>query len=207
MKAYTTFTPSHRVLFENYFLRTLPSEFELFAEEIPQECPSGDFYQEGWDKTCFRKVKLFKKACEENMGQPFFFCDVDVQFFGPIKDRLLHELGRNDIVCQDDITTYSSGVYVCQANESTLKMFDLMLNNYNKEDQTTLNDFIHTVKHKFLSRRFFTFGHVVARPWRGEDFDIPSTILVHHANWVVGVENKIKIMDLVRDKYERMVQS
>ena len=56
-------------------------------------------------------------------------------------------------------------------------------------------------KHKFLSKRFFTFGHIVPRPWNGEDFDIRNDILVHHANWVAGIDNKIKILDLVREKF------
>ena len=203
MKLYTTFTPSHRGMYENYFLKTLPDEFELcVVEDDEQHCSTGDFYSQGWSETCFKKVELFIKACEENMGGMFFYCDVDVQFFGPIKDQLIAELGDHDIACQDDYSTYSSGVYICRANQKTLQMFKDMKENYNKEDQTTLNDHIHKVKHKKLSHRFFTFGHVVPRPWRGEYFDIPNDILVHHANWVVGVENKIKIMDFVREQYE-----
>lgn len=202
MKLYTTFTPSHRVLYENYFLKTLPTEFDLQVfEDLEQSCPSGNFYSEGWDKTCYKKIEIFYQACKENMGKPFFYCDVDVQFFGNILNTLLEELDGYDIACQDDITTFSSGVFICMANEKTLKMFHLMKNNYNKEDQTTLNDHIHVCNHRFLSRKFFTFGHIIPRPWYGEDFNIPQDILVHHANWVVGVENKIKILDLVRSKY------
>ena len=201
MKLYTTFTPSHKILYEDYFLKTLPDEFDLHVvEDDEQSCPTGAFYQEGWDKTCYKKVELFIKACQESMGGHFFYCDVDVQFFGNIVEQLLLELEDCDIACQDDITTFSSGVYICKASETTLKMFETMKDNYNKEDQTTLNDHIHMCKHKKLSHKFFTFGHVVPRPWQGEEFEIPKDILVHHANWVVGIENKMRIMDYVKEQ-------
>ena len=200
MNLYSIFTPSHRHMYENYFLTSIPDEFKLHIKEIPQECPTGSFYEEGWDKTCFRKVELFEEICKENFGETFIFSDVDIQFFGKIKDVMIDELGDLDIACQDDITTYSSGFFICRCNDRTLKMFQNMKEFYNKEDQTSLNDQIHICNHKFLSRRFFTFGHVVPRPWNGEDFHIPDDILIHHANWVVGIEDKIRILDLVKDK-------
>ena len=201
MNLYSIFTPSHRHMYENYFLTSIPDEFKLHIKEIPQECPTGSFYQEGWDKTCFRKVEFFEEICKENFGDMFIFSDVDIQFFGNFKDQMIEELGDCDIACQDDITTFSSGFFICKCNDTTLKMFQNMKEFYNREDQTSLNDQIHIAKHKFLSKRFFTFGHIVPRPWNGEDFDIPDDILVHHANWVAGIDNKIKILDLVREKF------
>jgi len=45
MRLYTTFTPSHKVLYENYFLKTLPNEFDLHVvEDSEQSCPTGSFY-------------------------------------------------------------------------------------------------------------------------------------------------------------------
>jgi hypothetical protein len=55
MNLFTTFTPSHRCLYENYFLKTLPDEFNLHViEDDKQHCKTGSFYQEGWDKTCYK---------------------------------------------------------------------------------------------------------------------------------------------------------
>ena len=44
----------------------------------------------------------------------------------------------------------------------------------------------------------------MTKPWSGEDFNIPENIVSHHANWVIGIDNKIKIMDIVREKYNKM---
>ena len=99
MKAYTIFTPSHKILYSDYFLPTLPDEFDLIPLEIPQECKTGSFYSEGWSKTCYRKVELFYQACKENFGDIFVFYDPDIQFFGNVKNLLIEELGDYDIAC------------------------------------------------------------------------------------------------------------
>jgi len=78
-------------MYENYFLKSVPSEFNVYAKEVPQECPTGSFYQEGWDKTCFRKVEFFEEICKENFGDMFIFSDVDIQFFGKLKDAIVKE--------------------------------------------------------------------------------------------------------------------
>lgn len=204
MNLYTIYTPSHEVFYLDYFLKTLPDEFNVIATQIPQECVTGEFYSDGWNKTCYRKVELFYEACRKNMGKMFFFSDVDIQFFGNIKQTLIKELGDFDIACQDDLSQFSSGQFICRCNDRTLSLFTNMKKMYRLEDQATLNDQIGICKHKFLSRRFFTSGQVItASHWTGQDFDIPDNILSHHSNWVKGIDDKIKVLDIVRDKFNK----
>ena len=205
MKIYAIFTPSHRVFYDSYFLRSISKDdnLEVIPTELPQECETGSFYKEGWSQTCFRKVELFIKACEENMGNTFIFSDVDIQFFGPIRNQLLLELGDYDFACQNDTGAYyCSGFWICKANERTLNMFKSMRDNYNKEDQTSLNEQVYLCKSKFLSRKFFTIAHVTGRVWNGEDVYIPDDILMHHANWTEGIDNKIKLLKMVKNKID-----
>jgi hypothetical protein len=136
------------------------------------------------------------------MGNIFIFSDADVQFFADPVERLLLELGDADIACQDDINQLCSGFFICRANDRTLAMFNSMRHNYDLEDQATLNAHISMVKSVRLSHAFFNVAHSIGTVWNGQDFDIPEDILVHHANWVVGVENKVKLLDLVRSKYD-----
>ena len=201
MKIYALYTKSHEILFENYFLKTLPKEFELVTKIIPQDCPTAHFYKEGWDKTCFRKIEFYEEACKENQGELFVFSDVDVQFFGDIKQTLIDEIGDFDIACQNDSGNYyCSGFWICRGNERTLNLFAEMKKNYRSEDQTTLNDQIHLVKSKFLSRKFFTIAHLSAQVWNGQQFNLPYHVLMHHANWTEGRENKIRLLELVKEK-------
>jgi hypothetical protein len=200
LKLYVAYSESHKKLYEEYFSKTLPDEFEVVVFEISQECPTGEFKNLGWDRMCYQKVLLFERACIENLGGVFVFSDVDIQFFGDIREALLEELGDSDIACQNDVYGYCSGLFICRCNESTLKMFSEMKKNFDGDDQRTLNKHIHLVKAKCLSNRFFTVGHILGSRWIGQDFEIPYPILVHHSNWTVGIDNKTKLMNIVREK-------
>ena len=80
-----------------------------------------------------------------------------------------------------------------------------MKKNYSLEDQTTLNKHIHMVKSKFLSNKFFTIGQLI-HVWRGQDFEIPYSILMHHANWTEGIDNKIRLLDKVKEKVSQIYE-
>ena len=94
MKIYTIYSQSHKELYENHFLPSLPEGFELHTKEIEQECATGSYYKDGWDKTCYKKVQYYKEICEQNQGETYVFSDVDIQFFGLTPEDLLDELGK-----------------------------------------------------------------------------------------------------------------
>lgn len=201
MKVYTYYTESHRIMFEKYFK---PSVLDLDIESTigDQECQTGSYYQDGWKKTTMKKVDVFIRAVKENMNDIFVFSDVDIQFFGPIKDQLLNELGDGDIAIQNDYNGgLCSGFFICRGNERTLKMFESMKNNYDSylEDQHALNMNLKFCNVKVLSNRFWTFGSYGTQ-WKGQNFDIPDNLLMHHSNWTEGIDNKIKLLDIVKYK-------
>jgi len=202
MKVYTYYTESHKNMFDNYFSKTI-EDLEIKAFIGEQECKSGEYYSTGWKTTTMKKVDVFINAVKENMGDIFVFSDVDIQFFGPIKDSLLQELGDFDIAIQNDYNGgLCSGFFICRGNERTLNMFESMKNNGHlyAEDQYALNMNLHLCKVTVLSTRFWTFGQFGGQ-WKGQIFDIPENILMHHANWTEGINNKIKLLDIVREKY------
>lgn len=204
MKLYTTFTPSHKIFYEKYFLPTLPNGFELKVfENNEQLCLSGSYQSEGWFNTTRKKLEIFVQACEENLNKHFFYCDVDVQFFdSSLQDQLLIELGNHDIACQNDIFCYNTGVFICLSSYKMLNLFRMILKNftYTCDDQQQFNKYIHLCNCKLLSKRFFTTGYQCG-VWNYQDFNVPKDIILHHANWVVGIDNKIRVLDIVRDKF------
>lgn len=207
MNIYTTYTPSHKILYDNFFLKTLPVCFNLNVfEDNEQLCTSGEYYSDGWTKTTKKKIDLFVKICEENFGNYFFYCDVDVQFFdNNIKDILLQEIGDKDIACQNDVNSYCSGLFICKSNHKTLNMFRYMQRTYNyiEDDQKCLNKALFMCKHKKLSKKFFTSGFETS-VWRGQHFNVPNDIVMHHANWTVGVRNKVSLLNFVKAEYNKM---
>jgi hypothetical protein len=204
MKLFTLHSPSHQAMFDNYFKPSLiPGEYELISNIVDQECPSGSHYEPGWDKTTYRKVELFVKIAEENMGEIVLFSDVDIQFFGPTKEILLEELGDYDMGMQSDgFDMACSGWIIFRCNDAILAMFKNMLANFAtyKEDQIALNSNRHLVRWKYLSGKFFTIFHTLQRVWAGEqDIIVPQDILVHHANWCY-YKDKIALLELVKKK-------
>ena len=203
MKVYTYFTESHKYMFDNYFKKSL-IDLEIKDTFGEQDCLSGSYYQDGWKNTTMKKVDVFIKACEENQGDVFVYSDVDIQFFGPIKEALIEELGDFDIAIQNDyLGGMCSGFFVCRGNERTLKMFQNMKNNESQylEDQHALNMNLNFVRFKPLSHRFWTFG-IYKTQWKNQNFDIPQDILMHHANWTEGIQNKTTLLNFVRQKFE-----
>jgi hypothetical protein len=205
MNIYTFLTPSHKFLYENYFLKTLPPTFRLNPLDIEhQYCESASFLDKGWTQTTINKIILLIKACEENMGKYFVYSDVDVQFFDKnICNLLMQEIEDKDIACQDDNTLYCSGFFICNANDRTLKLFNKIYCSWNHKDsdQKMLNKYLYLCKSKKLSNKFFTVGQILKKHWTDEVFTLPPDICLHHANWTVGIENKIKLLNLVKDKY------
>jgi len=211
MKLYTCYSPSHNILFEKYFKATLPKdEYELVARTLPQECPNASFASEGWAKTTYHKLQWFHQASIEN--DIFVWSDVDLQFFGHTKEVLLEELGDHDAAFQRDGFSYLSdrdcactGFFIARGNNRFVNILETALNNYQgqRDDQTALNTFKHLINWKYLSNRFFTIPFAINDVWTGQNFSVPPDILTHHANWTVGVENKIRLLDLVREKISR----
>lgn len=55
------------------------------------------------------------------------------------------------------------------------------------------------VKWTYLPVEFFGGGTLTGRQWEpGASLKVPKNIVLHHANWTVGLENKIAQLELVR---------
>ncbi|HHZ95654.1 MAG TPA: hypothetical protein EYN67_08860 [Flavobacteriales bacterium] len=210
MKIYTFLAEAQKFMYENYFLSSLPKDLEPHAT-IHTE-PYVDYGVTPFGERTRSKLHFMAEACKENFGEIIVFSDADVQFFGPIKKILIEELDDFDIACQQGgIFTYFSlcpGFFVCKCNDMTLKLFDNMKKFFRTDDQFSLNEQKWICKYKSLSpSKFFTIGHVLylnnkaGKRWEeGGGFPIPDTILMHHASGVVGLEKKLKLLDIVRTR-------
>ena len=212
MKIYTFYTPSHKEIYDKYFL-TSPAieEYEVISEEFPQECLSGNYLSEGWMDTMHRKLDLIIKAIEDNMGEVFVHADCDVQFLKPSKEYIesIFHNTNVDIVLQDDIYTMCAGFFACRSSAKTLLLFNMVKDNIRsfEHDQLALNHFIKNwnsynriekLNYRVFDKRIWNVGHSIYNRWDGQEFKVPENILVHHANWTVGTQNKLKLMGIVK---------
>jgi len=213
IRMYALYTPSHQVLKDEFFLPSLQDDFELIIEFCEQTCPSAKFMSEGWTQTTIRKVDLILRAIEENWGSFFIFSDVDIQFFAPIKKIILDCIRDKDMVIQKNSPSgvLCSGFFVCRANEKTLRLWQdvkkTMMQGGLYSDQNSLNHCIKRSSKKnpydivwgYLPITFFGAGVLTGREWfAGMPLFIPDNIVMHHANWTKGINNKIAQLKYVR---------
>lgn len=202
IKHYTFFTESHRI-FLKYFLNTFPFDpsVELAICYVPQECETGEYESDGFDKTMKRKVEIINEALDElKDGDVLFFTDADVIFLKPYKDVFLKEMGEYDIAFQNDTGTACMGVFACRVSNKTRFFFKDLYNNLEgfKHDQVAANHLLITkkydLKYKFFSHIIFNYGFYGKRYEGEEDVLIPKDIVLLHANFAVGVDTKIKLI-------------
>jgi hypothetical protein len=210
IKHCTFFSDSHKI-FLKYFLNTFPFDpsIDLIIRYVPQDCKSAVYEADGFDKSMKRKVELINEALNElNNEDILIFTDPDVIFIKPYKDLFLQEMGSADIIFQSDCGTVCMGVFSCKVSEKTKLFFKDLLDNLNrfKHDQDTANYLLKTknydLKLKLFSHKVYNYGFT-GRRYEGEDTaTFPNDIVLLHANFVIGVEKKTKLLKLALEQFK-----
>lgn len=224
IKMYIGYTPSHEPLVQNWFLPSLKVDpgIELVVTKWKEQtCQSARYYSKGWRETVVRKFDLLTRATQENWGKVFIYSDVDVQFFKPFACRAIECLGDQDVVLQRNRKTgqLCTGFIVCRGNSKTLELWqkgkELVLTGKAESDQPAVNMILRNsskpspVRWGYLPwEEFFGVGVVCPERWSpGEPLKVPEPIRVHHANFAVGIPNKIEQFKLVKRTVEARVRS
>lgn len=215
MKLVTFYTQSHIEIYTKYFLPSfnefLINDFELIECNYEQVCTDGSYGSKGFNQTMIGKIEGIVKNIDLSDERPMVFADCDIQFFKNIKSDVIEEVENYDIKLQDDIVCMCAGFFVCKQNEKILHFFNDVLENLKNlvnqgyDDQQIINNFLKSNKHPISygllpKEKYFTVASSNgAKQWNGETFSIPKGIIVHHANWTVGIENKIKLLNYVKN--------
>ena len=213
MNIYTHYSDSHKELYENYFKKTLR---EIYTKD--EACIRSAYHKQttaGWLDSMKYKLQVILQAIEENKDDYFIFADTDIVFYQPFIEDLKNAIGDGDIACQEDCNSLCAGFFIARGNNKNKKLFTEIYNNFRQmvNDQVALNHFKDMVSYKFLNRKkYYTIGNFFnntdgTHKWDGVTNIIPPTeIKIHHANYVVGVEDKIKLIKLIRTNYENLVR-
>lgn len=211
-KIHTVSSKSHDV-FLPWFntIRDVYPDIEVCVTHIDQVCESGVFRTDGWREATLSKLKAILKILDPLDESVFVYSDIDVQFFRPFHDVINKLLIDNDIVFQNDYRgKQCTGFFACRRTHIVKELFSKALwaleNKIDnaKGDQMATHTALRTIpslKHAMLPVEFFTYGYYY-RQWTGEDFSIPNDIVMHHANYTVGISNKLALLQYVRDTYD-----
>jgi len=132
---------------------------------------------------------------------------------------LLDAIEGYDIVCQrndpNEDGQLCTGFFIIRANHRTLKLWKLVRESVKKagRDQFAFNRILRRLNHwwwnfrykcprinyNYLPNRFFGGGTLTGKIWEpGMELLVSNDIVLHHANWTVGVENKIAQLEYVK---------
>lgn len=211
-KLYSFCSPSHYEMRDKWFLASVPEEFDVIVDDCVQISPTGEYMSPGFTAMMLKKVELIERAIQENWGKIFVYADVDIQFFAPFDEEVHRLIEGYDMLVQrnDPRNELCAGFVVIQANQAMADFWHnvkvrMLAHNLSFDDQTALNMLIaegnHGVKWQYLPNTFFGGGLFTGDLWvPGKDLYVPKGVLIHHANYVLGVFNKMEQMKLVRGK-------
>ena len=202
MKIFSCYTRTHQRFLDQHFKPSIPKGMRLVMKRFPQVTATGSFAEEGAAKTFAKKVELVIEACRTER-EPFVYSDCDVRFYGPVEKDLLAQLGDHDIAFQDDGEGGAcAGFFIVKPSPHMHQFFRDVLARARgvRSDQDAMNEILeHSgIRWTMLSRRYYTVGQEGHHWTPGMEVHPPRDILVHHANWTVGVENKLALLRLVR---------
>jgi len=216
LRVWTCWTGSHKVLLNGHFRPSLPRDMIDHSHNAVQRTPTGAYGEPGFCETCLDKVDVVLGAIEHQRiyheAEPFLYSDVDVSFFGDdVAADLLRQLGEHDVAFQDDGPAgRCAGFFMVRPNDRTARFFrgvrDLMVER-NTDDQACLNMVLEEdgcdLDHVLLDSSYFNLHNVAGRMWTPDEGklipeSIPLVLRAFHANWTVGVENKLRLLGEVR---------
>ena len=179
MRFCATYSDSHRSFLDKFFLKTFPFEsgVSLILERMPQICSTGWLFAEGWRDQMIEKQKFINKNLQTFfVDEILVFCDVDISFYGDIKEDLIECLGDNDIAFMKDHNSDQfgrcGGFFILKSNDKMRRLFGQVLSNlssfnereaatFNTSEQQTINSALSSMpdlKWTYLPPRYYTHG-------------------------------------------------
>lgn len=204
-------TKSHDFMYKEIFYISVKKHepsCEIILNEYNQICLTGNYYDTGWRELMEKKIDIYLEAV--NAEDLFFiWSDVDIEFYQPFIDECIKEIGDYDIAFQGGTgptgeTEYCAGFFICKINKATKYFFKHLKNIYKQYpcDQEAINHNINLVKAKTLSHKFFNISEQY-REWAGQDLTIPKDIIMFHANYTIGAENKLKLLLKIKNEVQK----
>lgn len=214
-KLLTFYSETHKEMYENYFYpsfnKFLSKKYNLIENIIPQICRTGEFASHGFDEAMFKKIELIIENIDISDKNILVFSDCDIQFFSDLE----FDLQSFDILFQEDYKGMKcAGFFICKQTKKVLDFFNLVKEEFIKikdgkiDDQGIINRLL--LKNEFglnwqflPTDKYWSVGNATeGKVWNGEKINIPNNLIMHHANYTVGIKNKINLLNLIKNYYE-----
>ncbi len=216
LNLYTFYSKSHAILKDDWFapsIQRINDDLNVTIRFIDQ-LGTGNYGTKEFNQTMLDKIDLIDDAIKENWGGIFVYADIDIQFFRPFSNIIREMLKKYDMVIAKDSPqgTCCAGFFAARANKRVKRLWQdvrKLTPTTRGDDQGALNKFLRRthpcpVKWAYLPKEFFGGGTLTGKNWEpGKSLPVPQNIIMHHANWTVGLPNKIAQLQLVAAKTAR----
>lgn len=191
MKIYCVFTPAHEILLRDWFLPSLPIDFE--AVSLPLEIKgAGDFLSEEFLRCIREKIALIVTSIRDNLGEWIIWSDIDILFFGDafpaIRSEILNAgdtllFFQRETKWQGEVNT---GFIMIHCGEQAACFFsevgERLSRNMGKNEQAVINGMLSEgadISWGYLPVNFVARTH---------GWPPPAKMTIYHANYTVGAD-------------------
>jgi hypothetical protein len=177
----------------------------LSAAHVPQLCESGTYFEPGWKTQTTRKVEALIELTASMPSSGTIAClDVDITVFRHFEDEVeehLHKTGKEYAFQDDGAGGICAGFMLFERREVALGVLESVKSRLPEaeSDQPALNQVIARSDAILLSPSIvWTYGLHGLGLWKpGIVPCSPRGIAAHHANWTIGLENKMMLLRAV----------
>lgn len=195
---------AHNLLYEKYFLPTLPEGTEVVLKDLGANTDDGSFLSPEWQEAMSAKIRHTLGFCEiSEEGSLFIVSDVDVQFFSAFDvgefrkyfDSLGCDLAFQKERMRKGDAEVNCGFYAGRNTPIVRKLLKASLQRIEaesvKNEQVVINSLMESmaVPFAFLDGRFYGRTH---------GFPPPKDLWMHHASWTTTIDQKVDQLDRVR---------
>lgn len=190
IQLYCCYTEAHKVLFDDYFVPSLPNNIIVRAHRLDLD-GSGDFLSTEFLDTIKRKVRLIRESLERHRGEVIIWSDIDIIFFKSVESevRELLDAKNLDAVFQAEgfhTSDVNSGFFAIRCNQRAIDFFNAVLARMQaepeKNEQPIVNDLLQE-KAGALNWGKLPFSYAA----RSQDWPpVEQQIALYHANCTAG---------------------
>ena len=218
MKIHTLRSPSHDVLFDRFFK---PSVEEFLSADLVDHvysqdiCPSGRFDGVGFNAFTSEIVTVVLKALMEDDGEDFFiYSDCDILFFKDCVPDLRRRMKGMDLLVQRDGNLLCSGFMAVRKNKIMEDILHAtaegMVRNPSMNDQQIMQGVVYNNPCRMdmldAGCGYGNLSHTTSCGLynTGDRWTLPKDQYLWHANFTIGVPNKVSMLEEASQQHERM---
>lgn len=209
MKLISVYSPSYSELKEKWFLPSVKDNIEIETHLFDSDSEAKCVEPGSSELECF-KCGVIIKSLKDNPGQILIISNADIEFFRPVRKRLVSSVQSLDLVCRlgDPNGSFSAGFFAMRSNRLCLQLWEQVFEAVKNGDniQPAFNRIIKSVRglhYGYLPAEFFGVGTFrISRRTSGYGIYIPKFPVMFQAD---GTDDSRKKNIMLR-RIKRTVQ-